>query len=99
MFRPRDRALVLIGTVFYPDPAVHIVSRINTNLVMPFDPVAIFIMSRDPNPFLPLRDPFSSRFPVTRGFMDHRGAPVDMLLVRPMGRYNGRENPMTEEVV
>jgi hypothetical protein len=49
-----------------------IVSRINPDLVIAFDPVPIFIMGRDPDVLAPLRNPNPAYFPMASRLAYHR---------------------------
>jgi len=72
--------------VFNPDPTLNIVTRINPNLVVAFDPVALLAMTGHPDPFPSLRNPLSANLRVARRLVNNRGVMIHVSFVDPMGR-------------
>jgi hypothetical protein len=63
----------LISRSLDPDLVLFVVSRINPDLVVTLNPVAIFIMGGNPDVFPPLRNPDPVDFPMARRLAYHRG--------------------------
>jgi len=62
----------LISRSLDPDLVLLVVSRINPDLVVAFDPVSVFIMGGDPDVFPPLRNPNPVYLPMARRLVYYR---------------------------
>jgi hypothetical protein len=53
-----------IRWVFHPDPTLHVMTGVNPNLMVPLDPVPVFIVTRDPDPLSFFGNPLPLNLPV-----------------------------------
>ena len=76
---------ISIGAVFNPNPMFLMIPRIDVNLIVALDPVAVLIVARDPDTFPSLGNPFLTNLPVTRWLVSLGWAGVDGSSMRLVG--------------
>jgi hypothetical protein len=90
----------LISRPLDPDLVLFVVSWINPDLVVTFNPVAIFIMGGNPDVFPPLRDPDPVDFPMARRLIYYRRRRINGSPMIPgLRREDRRRKTMLEQVV
>jgi hypothetical protein len=87
------------GWIFHPDLALHGISGINPLFVVSLNPVPIFMVPRNPDPFSFLRNPLSVDLPVARWSMYHRWAMVDRSSESLLGKDNWQWVSVLEEII
>jgi hypothetical protein len=94
-----DTRPTVIPFMLHPYLTLNVMSRVNPNLVVPFDPVAILVVAWNPDPFPLLWDVLLDDFPMTGWFMNNRGWVVDTPFMSPVRGNDRGECAVLKEVV